>query len=264
MLRSHQAAAAKERDIMKTTGNTVLITGGTSGIGLGLAVRLHEAGNKVIVAGRRQQLLDEISTDRPGIDAVLLDVVDPDSITRASEIVAERYPNLNVLINNAGIMLKESLLDPADLPIAYDHVAINLLGTIRMTYAFLPLLVGKADAVIVNVTSAMAFVPFPTTPTYSATKAALHSFSESLRVQLTSADAGVQVIEVVPPGVRTTLLGQQDDEQAMPLDDFLTETFDLLRETPDARELVVDRARFFRDAQTNGSYDTVLAMLSEY
>jgi uncharacterized oxidoreductase len=249
---------------MKMVGNTILITGGTSGIGLGLALRLHEAGNKVIVAGRRQQLLDEITTEHPGIDAVLLDVADPDSIARTGEIVAARYPNLNVLINNAGIMLRENLLEPPDLPVAYDHVVVNLLGTIRMTYAFLPLLIGKADSVIVNVTSAMAFVPFPATPTYSATKAALHSFSESLRVQLTSADAGVQVIEIVPPGVRTTLLGQQDDEQAMPLDDFLTETLDQLRETPSAKELVVDRARFFRDAQTNGSYDTVLAMLSEY
>jgi uncharacterized oxidoreductase len=249
---------------MEMVGNTILVTGGTSGIGLGLALRLHEAGNKVIVAGRRQQLLDEITAEHPGIEAVLLDVADPDSIARTRETVAARYPNLNVLINNAGIMLRENLLDPADLPVAYDHVVVNLLGTIRMTYAFLPLLIGKADSVIVNVTSAMAFVPFPATPTYSATKAALHSFSESLRVQLTSADAGVQVIEIVPPGVRTTLLGQQDDEQAMPLDDFLTETLDQLRETPSAKELVVDRARFFRDAQTNGSYDTVLAMLSEY
>jgi len=249
---------------MKMAGNTILVTGGTSGIGLGLALRLHEAGNKVIVAGRRQQLLDEITTEHPGIDAVLLDVADPDSIVRTGEIVAARYPTLNVLINNAGIMLRENLLDPADLSVAYDHVVVNLLGTIRITYAFLPLLVGKPDSVIVNVTSAMAFVPYPATPTYSATKAALHSFSESLRVQLASADAGVEVIEIVPPGVRTTLLGQQDDEQAMPLDDFLTETLGLLRETPGAKELVVDRARFFRDAQTNGSYDTVLAMLSKY
>ncbi|WP_328438112.1 SDR family NAD(P)-dependent oxidoreductase [Streptomyces sp. NBC_00444] len=131
-----------------------------------------------------------------------------------------------------------------------------------MTYAFLPLLVGKDDAVVMNVTSALAFVPFPVTPTYSATKAALHSFSESLRIQLAGADAGVQVIEVVPAGVRTTLMGQQDSEQAMPLDDFLTEVLDLLREKPDAKELVVEPARFIRDAVANGSYDEVLAMIS--
>ncbi|WP_029117258.1 SDR family oxidoreductase [Mycobacterium sp. URHB0044] len=249
---------------MKMTGNTILLTGGTSGIGLGLAVRLHEAGNKVIVAGRRKELLDDITAEHPGIDALVLDVADPDSIARASETLAASHPNLNVLINNAGVMLKENVLDPADLAVAEEHVTINLLGTIRMTYAFLPLLVGKADAVVVNVTSALAFVPFPITPTYSATKAALHSFSETLRVQLAGADAGVQVIEVVPPSVRTTLLGQQDDEQAMPLDEFLTETLELLREKPDAAELVVERAKFLRDAQANGSYDDVFAMLSAY
>lgn len=247
---------------MKMTGNTILITGGTSGIGLGLALRLHEAGNKVIVAGRRKELLDEITADHAGIDALVLDVTDPDSIAQARETVAASYPELNILVNNAGIMLRENLLDPASLPVAEDHVTVNLLGTIRMTYAFLPLLVGKEDAVVVNVTSALAFVPLPITPTYNATKAALHSFSESLRVQLAQADAGVQVIEVAPPGVRTTLLGQQDDENSMPLDDFLTETLDLLREKPDAKELVVERARFVRDAEANGSYDNVFAILS--
>ncbi|MFF4502272.1 SDR family oxidoreductase [Streptomyces sp. NPDC001401] len=247
---------------MKMTGNTILITGGTSGIGLGLALRLHEAGNKVIVAGRRKELLDEITAEHPGIDALVLDVTDPDSITRVRETVAASYPDLNVLVNNAGIMLRENLLDPASLPVAEDHVTVNLLGTIRVTYAFLPLLVGKDDAAVVNVTSALAFVPLPITPTYNATKAALHSFSESLRVQLAQADAGVQVIEVAPPGVRTTLLGQQDDENSMPLDEFLDETLGILRDKPDAKELVVERARFVRDAEANGSYDNVLAILS--
>ncbi|WP_405624938.1 SDR family NAD(P)-dependent oxidoreductase [Streptomyces sp. NBC_00016] len=150
----------------------------------------------------------------------------------------------------------------AQAPPPPPHVTVNLLGTIRMTYAFLPLLVGKDDAVVMNVTSALAFVPYQSTPTYSATKAALHSFSESLRIQLAGADTGVQVIEVVPPGVRTTLMGQQDSEGSMPLDAFLTETLDLLREKPDAKELVVERASFIRDAQANGSYDDVLAMIS--
>jgi short-subunit dehydrogenase involved in D-alanine esterification of teichoic acids len=247
---------------MKMTGNTILITGGTSGIGRGLALRLHEAGNRVIVAGRRKELLDEITAEHPGIEALVLDVSDPASITRAAERVASSYPELNVLVNNAGIMLPENLLDPASLPVAEDHVTVNLLGTIRMTYAFLSQLMGKPDAVVMNVTSALAFVPLPITPTYNATKAALHSFSESLRVQLAQADAGVQVIEVAPRGVRTTMLDQEDNENSMPLDDFLTETLDLLRENPDAKELVVERARFVRDAEANGTYDNVLAMLS--
>lgn len=245
---------------MKTTGNTILITGGTSGIGLGLALRFHEAGNKVIVAGRRKKLLDRITTDHPGIEAIVLDVTDPASIVRASETIGAKYPELNVLINNAGIMLVEKLRDPAYLQVAEDIVATNLLGAIRMVYAFLPQLVTKNNAVVMNVSSGLAFVPLPITPTYCATKAGLHSFSESLRIQLS--DTSVQVIEVAPPNVRTALLGQQDDEQAMPLEDFLSETMTLLRTHPDAKEIVVERAKFVRDAVANGSYDKVLAMLA--
>ncbi|OHV40813.1 oxidoreductase, partial [Parafrankia colletiae] len=182
---------------MKTSGNTILITGGTSGIGLGLARKFHELGNQVIVAGRREELLDEIAAAQPSIDTIALDIADPDSIARVREAVAARHPQLNVLINNAGIMLPENLLDPASLPVAENTIATNLLGTIRMVYAFLPLLADRTDAVVMNVSSALAFVPWPVTPTYNATKAALHSFSDSLRVQV--ADAGVQVIELAPP-----------------------------------------------------------------
>lgn len=245
---------------MKTSGNTILITGGTSGIGLGLALRFHKAGNKVIVAGRRKELLDQITTDHPGIEAVVLDVAEGASITRASEAIAARYPELNVLINNAGIMHWEDVRDPGSLQIAEDTIATNLLGSIRMVYAFLPQLSKKADAAILNVSSALAFVPFPATPTYSATKAAVHSFTEALRVQL--ADTSVQVIEIVPPGVRTTLLGQQESEQAMPLEDFLSETMTLLQATPQAQEIVVEHAKPIRDAAASGAYSNLLAMFS--
>jgi short-subunit dehydrogenase involved in D-alanine esterification of teichoic acids len=247
---------------MKTTGNTILITGGTSGIGLGLALRLQKLGNTVIVAGRRQELLDQIVSEHPGIEALVLDVADPASITRAAATLAVSNPQLNVLVNNAGIQQPESVLDPASLSIAQDHVTTNLLGPIRMTYAFVPHLVTRDDATIVNVTSALAFVPLPVTPTYSATKAGLHSFSEGLRVQL--AGTPVQVIEVVPPPVRTTLMGQQDNEQSMPLEDFLTEVLAVLEAQPDAKEIVVDRAKFARDAEATGTYDQVLAMFSSF
>ena len=247
---------------MKSTGNTILITGGTSGIGLGLAVRLHEAGNTVIVAGRRKDLLDQIATEHPGIETLVLDVADPASISHAANTLTASHPQLNVLVNNAGIMVPENLLDPACLPIAEDHVTTNLLGPIRMTYAFLPHLVTQDDAAVLNVTSALAFVPLPATPAYSATKAALHSFSESLRVQL--AGTPVQVIEVAPPGVRTGLMGQQDNEQSMPLDEFLTEALALLEADPAAEEIVVEGAKFARDAVATGSYDQVLAMLSGF
>lgn len=245
---------------MKTSGNTILITGGTSGIGLGLALRFHEAGNKVIVAGRRKELLDRITADHPGIEAVVLDVADGASIIHASEAIGARYPELNVLINNAGIMHWEDVRDSACLQIAEDTIATNLLGAIRMVYAFLPQLSKKADAAILNVSSALAFVPFPATPTYSATKAAIHSFTEALRVQL--ADTSVEVIEIVPPGVRTTLLGQQESEHAMPLEDFLSEAMTLLQATPQAQEIVVEHAKPIRDAVASGAYSNLLTMFS--
>jgi short-subunit dehydrogenase involved in D-alanine esterification of teichoic acids len=247
---------------MKASGNTILITGSTSGIGLGLAVRFHEAGNKVIVAGRRKALLEQITTDHPGIEAIELDVADAKSIVQASELAAARYPDLNVVINNAGIMLSENVLEPDSLRRAEESIAINLLGTIRMTYAFLPQLVRKNDGIIINVSSALAFVPFPIAMTYSATKAAVHVFTEGLRVQL--AGSPVRVIELVPPGVRTTLFGQESDEQAMPLEDFLDETLALLHAEPTPKEIIVERAKFLRTAQATGNYANALEMLSAW
>ncbi|ALE59104.1 putative oxidoreductase [Paraburkholderia graminis C4D1M] len=247
---------------MKTSGNTILITGSTSGIGLGLAVRFNEAGNRVIVAGRRKALLEQITTDYPGVEAIELDVADAGSIVQASELAAERYPDLNVVINNAGIMLSENVLEPDSLKRAEESVAINLLGTIRMTYAFLPQLVRKNDGIIINVSSALAFVPFPIAMTYSATKAAVHVFTEGLRVQL--AGSPVRVIELVPPGVRTTLFGQESDEQAMPLEDFLDETLALLHAEPTPKEIIVERAKFLRTAQATGNYANALEMLSAW
>ena len=141
-------------------------------------------------------------------------------------------------------------------------VSTNLLGPLRMTQALLPHLLDRDDAAIVNVSSGLAFVPLPATPTYNATKAAIHSFSESLRIQL--ADTSVQVIELVPPAVRTTLMGQQDDERAMPLEEFLSAAVSLLQSEPDAKEIIVDQVKFLRYAEATGSYDRVLAMLSGF
>jgi short-subunit dehydrogenase involved in D-alanine esterification of teichoic acids len=169
---------------------------------------------------------------------------------------------LNVVINNAGIMLRENVLEADSLKAAEESVATNLLGTIRMTYAFLPQLVRKNDSIIINVSSALAFVPFPIAMTYSATKAAVHSFTEGLRVQL--ADTSVRVIELAPPGVRTALFGQESDEQAMPLEDFLDETLALLHSEPTPKELIVERAKFLRTAEATGNYDNVLGMLSAW
>jgi short-subunit dehydrogenase involved in D-alanine esterification of teichoic acids len=221
-------------------------------------VRFHKAGNKVIVAGRRKALLEQITTEHPGIEAIELDVADAKSIVHASELVAARYPDLNVVINNAGIMLGENVLEPDSLKDAEESVAINLLGTIRMTYAFLP----QLNSTIINVSSALAFVPFPSAITYSATKAAVHSFTEGLRVQL--AGTSVRVIELAPPGVRTTLFGQENSEHAMPLNDFLDETLAILHGEPTPKEVVVERAKFFRTAEATGNYDNALGMLSAW
>ena len=244
---------------MKTTGNTILITGGTSGIGLGLALRFHQAGNKVIIAGRRKGLLDAITAEHPGVEGLVLDVTDPASIAGAHETVTRAHPELNVLVNMAGIMLPEDVRDPGFLAIAESTVGTNLLGPIRILAAFVPFLVKQPDAAVINVSSGLAFVPHPISPTYSATKAALHSFTEALRVRL--ADTPVQVLELVPPAVRTTLMGQQDSESAMPLEDFLDETMELLRTEPDAKEILVENVKFLRFAEANGDYDDALAML---
>jgi uncharacterized oxidoreductase len=188
---------------MKTTGSTVLITGATSGIGLGLAERLSARGDTVIVAGRRRALLDEIVATHPGVHAVELDVADPESIRSAFETVTREHPDLDVVITMAGIMLPEDLRDPAHLDVAESIVTTNLLGTIRTAAAFGPWLAAKPDGVLMTVSSGLAFVPLPVTPTYSATKAAVHSFTQSLRVQW--ADTPLQVVELVPPAVQTTL-----------------------------------------------------------
>lgn len=245
---------------MKMSGNTILITGGTSGIGLGLAQRLHQAGNTVIISGRRRDLLASITAEHPGMASVHLDVTDPASIISCFETVTAEHPDLNVLINNAGIMLPEDLTDPAHLEVAEATVVTNLLGPIRLLSAFVPHLVQRPDAVVMNVSSGLAFVPFPVTPTYSATKAAIHAFTQCLRIQLAETD--VQVLELVPPAVRTDLMGQRNSEHAMPLEAFLDEVVDLLDSYPDAAEVCVEAVSFLRNAEAEGRHADALAMLS--
>jgi uncharacterized oxidoreductase len=247
---------------MKTTGNTILITGATSGIGLGLAQRFHQAGNTVIAAGRRKDRLDAITARYPGIEALELDVDNPASVRNAFDHVTGTYPGVNVLVNLAGIMLPEDLADPGHLAVAEATVETNLLGPIRMLAAFTPFLAGQDDAVIINVSSGLAFVPLPITPAYNATKAAIHSFTEALRVQL--AGTPVQVLELIPPAVRTDLMGQNNSETAMPLDDFLSETMTILRTQPETTQICVERVKFLRFAEASGSYEKALSMLSAH
>ena len=245
---------------MNLNDDTIFIAGAASGIGLGLALRFQAAGNRVIVGGRRTELLEQIATEHPGVETVVIDTTDPDSITTAATDVRTRFPELNVLVTMAGIMEPEDVHTADFLSVAERTVTTNLLGPIRLLAAFTEALATRPHATIITVSSGLAFVPLPFTPTYNATKAAIHSLSRGIRVQL--ADTSIQVIELIPPAVRTTLMGQQDSERAMPLQAYLDETMTLLETLPDADEIVVENVKFLRNAETNGSYDHVLALLA--
>ncbi len=229
---------------MNISDNTILITGGGSGIGRALAEAFHAKGNQVIVAGRRPGALDETTAANPGMRSAVLDIEDRDAIPAfAARIVAE-FPTLNVLVNNAGIMRRETLTaNPVDLATAEATVATNLLGPIRLTAAFLPHLRGRPKATVLMVSSGLAFVPIAITPTYCATKAAIHSYSQSLRWQLR--DSNVEVIELAPPYVQTELMGpdQKTDPRALPLNHFIAETMSILETRPDAGEILVERVK---------------------
>ncbi len=207
---------------MRMTGNTIFITGGGSGIGRRLAEEFHKLGNTVIISGRRLDRLKETTDANPGIVAVELDVTDPASIARVTADLTVRYPALNVLINNAGIMLVDDIAGGLDEELLVSTIATNLGGPIRMSAALAGQLKAQENAVIVNVTSILGFVPLVPTAIYSATKAALHSYTLSQRYALRS--SGIQVVELAPPWVRTELLNSMEEERAMPLEPFIEET----------------------------------------
>lgn len=245
---------------MHTTGNTIFIAGATSGIGLGLAERLSAAGNQVIVGGRRAEALQRIREAHPEFDTVLLDVADADSITTAVSEVVERHPDLNVLVAMAGIMLPEDLHTDDFLTTAEATVATNLLGPIRLIGALAEQLASRPNATIVTVSSGLAFVPLVLTPTYSATKAAIHSFSETLRAQLS--DTSVEVVELVPPAVQTPLMNQDQTQRGLPLDAFLDEVMVLLSEEG-CTEVLVKAVEPLRYAVASGHYEAVFSQLAE-
>ncbi|MDQ1410927.1 MAG: putative oxidoreductase, partial [Acidobacteriaceae bacterium] len=189
---------------MNISGNTILITGGGSGIGRGLAEAFHAKGNQVVIAGRRKKLLDETAAANSGMKAAVLDIETADAIRTFAEKLKKDYPALNVVIHNAGIMKPESLKDGA-VADAEAMVATNLLGPIRLNAALVPFLLNQPNPVIMTVSSGLAFVPLAMTPTYCATKAAIHSYTQSLRYQLK--DTTAQVLELIPPYVQTELMG---------------------------------------------------------
>jgi len=226
---------------MNLTGNTIFITGGGSGIGRALAEALHQRGNKVIISGRRKGHLAAVVTANPGIEAIALDIADPDNINAVAKNLIQEYPALNVLINNAGIMEADQAADLINDKLLVSTVTTNLMGPIRLTSALVDQLKSRRGVILYN-TSVLAFVPMAMAAVYSATKAALHSYVLSQRFLLRN--RGVRVLEIAPPWVRTELMNSQEAEQAMPLDRFIAETLDVLE--TDADEILVESAKPLR------------------
>ncbi len=247
---------------MNISGNTIFIPGSTKGIGLALALSLQARGNTVIVGGRRAEALQQIAAEHPDLDTVQIDTTDADSIAVAAKQVLARHPDLNVVVAMAGIMQAEDWHRPESfLTSAESTITTNVLGPIRLIGAFIEHLQTRPDATIVTVSSGLAFTPLKVTPSYNASKAAIHMLSESLRLQL--ADTDVKVTELVPPAVRTTLMpGQETSEVAMPLDEFVDEVVSLLESQPDAHEIQVERVKFLRYGEARGDYDDVVATLN--
>lgn len=247
---------------MNISGNTILITGGGSGIGRALAEALHAKGNQVIIAGRRQQVLDAVTAANPGMASMLLDIQDKAEIEAFARQVVERFPKLDAVLNNAGIMKPENVPAADNLAIAEETIATNLLGPIRLTTALLPHLLKQPRATVLTVSSGLAFVPLAPTPTYSATKAAIHSWSIGLREQLKK--TSVEVIEIAPPYVQTELLGPQQavDPAAMPLAEFIAEVMSILETRPEAAEVIVERCKPLRYAEASGTFAQVFAALN--
>ena len=247
---------------MKTSGNTILITGGGSGIGEALAHRFHDAGNTVIVAGRRLDALQKACADRENMHAITLDVESAEGVADFAKRLLADHPTLNVLINNAGIMRFETLDRSRDLADAEATITTNLLGPIRLIDALIDHLTQQQDAAIVNVTSGLAFVPMVATPTYNATKAAIHSYTVAMRHVLKDK---VEVIELAPPAVQTGLTpGQESRPGYQPLDEFADEVIALFRQQPTPPEILVERVGFLRRAEAEGRFDETLVQLNEF
>lgn len=247
---------------MNISGNTIFIPGATSGIGLALARQLRAKGNTVIVGGRRTALLDTIAAEGSGLHTVPIDTTDAGSIATAARAVIDAHPDLNVIITMAGIMRVEDWSTPSGfLETAEQTVTTNVLGPIRLIGAFIEHLRSVSDATIMTVSSGLAFAPLRATPTYNASKAAIHMLSESLRLQL--AGSSVKVVELEPPAVRTSLMpGQEESAFAMPLDDFVSEVVELIEAHPEATEIQVENVKFLRYGEARGDYAQVVATLN--
>jgi uncharacterized oxidoreductase len=238
---------------MQITQRTVLVVGGTSGIGRGLAQRFADAGGTVVVGGRDPQ-------PRDGLDTVAIDVTEPESVLRARDEVLAAHPDLDVVVTMSGVMLVEDLRDPAHAAAAETTVETNLLGTMRVVDAFTPHLLARGSGTVLTVSSGIAFLPFPLMPSYAASKAGVHTYTEALRAQL--AGTGVEVAELVPPAVATA--GQERvNPAALPLEAYLDEVMALLAEEPTPQEVLVEGVRMHRWAERDGTYAELVARRSQ-
>ncbi|MBB2972726.1 SDR family oxidoreductase [Mesorhizobium sp. RMAD-H1] len=246
---------------MQMSGNTILITGGGSGIGEALAHRFHDLGNTVIIAGRRMEALEKAIGQRPRMHALTLDIESAEGVASFAKRLITEFPAVNVLVNNAGIMRFEALDRFRDLSDAEATVTTNLLGPIRLTNALVEHLAGQSNAAIINVSSGLAFVPLVAAPTYSATKAAIHSYTVTMREAL---EGKVEVIELVPPAVQTDLTpGQATRPGYLPLEEFIDEVMSLFQERPTPREILVERVGFQRNAEAEHRFDASVKTLNE-
>ncbi len=241
---------------MDITARCVLMVGGTSGIGLELARRFHAAGSTVVVGGRSTDLLTQLAAE--GLGTVEIDVTDPDSVSRACQEVLQAHPDLDTVVTMAGTGVPEDLRDPAHFADAETTIAVNFLGTIRVVDAFTPHLLARGAGTVITVSSGIGFLPFPVMPTYAASKAAVHAYTEALRAQL--AGTGVEVAELVPPAVATRVGGT--NPHALDLQAYGAEVMDLLAQDPTPREVLVQAVLMHRWAERDGTYDDLVAQRS--
>ncbi|WMJ70624.1 SDR family NAD(P)-dependent oxidoreductase [Stenotrophomonas sp. 24(2023)] len=249
---------------MNLTGNTILITGGSRGIGRALAEALHDRGNQVIITGRDAAALEALCTQHPGMTGLPLDLRDHASLTQLANRVRIQFPSLNVLIANAGISRPENLASGQWN--SHDAEAIidtNILGVLRTVATFLPLLTQQRHATLMATSSALAFLPLASFPTYCASKAFLHSWLVSLRHQLRHLP--VEVLELSPPYVQTALTGaaQASDPRAMPVEEYVQQVLQKLERGDHPRgELLLDRDQPRRWAERDGQYDALFALMN--
>ncbi len=242
---------------MDIASRSVFIAGGTSGIGLELARRFRAAGSGVVVGGRRTDLLAQLAEE--GLGTVEIDVTDPDSVTRARDEVLRKHPDLDTIVTMSGTGVPEDLRDPAHFAAAETTIAVNVLGTVRVIDAFTPHLLERGAGTIVTVSSGIGFLPFPVMPTYAASKAAVHAYTEALRAQL--AGTGVEVAELVPPAVATRVGGS--NPHALALGAYGAEVMDLLAQDPTPHEILVQAVLMHRWAERDGTYDELVAQRSQ-